>query len=176
MQQEATALARDAYVYGYPLVTMEITRRHFTNVTKAGDQRAPMGQFANMRTYPSADFRGVTAPNADTLYSAAWLDVSKEPHVLEMPDEGNRFYMMPMLDAWTNVVRRSGYAYHGHEDAEVPDHGCRLVGHGPRRGDAVHFTDRARVDHRPHLQHRHTTRLQRGTSWAKAPRGDASAV
>ncbi len=105
---EAMALARDAYVYGYPLVTMEITRRQFTNVTKAGDQRAPMGQFANMRRYPSADFRGVTAPNADTLYSAAWLDVSKEPYVLEVPDVGERYYMMPILDAWTNVFADPG--------------------------------------------------------------------
>ena len=42
-----------------------------------------MGQFAHMRKYPDAAFRDVTAPNADTLYSTAWLDLSKEPYVLE---------------------------------------------------------------------------------------------
>src|SRR5499427_7990913 len=72
-------LATDAYVYGYPLVTMEMTRRVMTNVASPEGTRAPMGQFVRMRTYPSAAFKDVTAPNADTLYTTTWLDVSKEP-------------------------------------------------------------------------------------------------
>ena len=72
---EATQLGTEAYIYGYPLVTMEITRRVMTNVAEPEGHHAPMGQFANARTYPDAAFRDVTAPNADTLYSTAWLDV-----------------------------------------------------------------------------------------------------
>jgi hypothetical protein len=106
--QEAQQLAHDAYIYGYPLVTMEITRRHFTNVETPEETAAPMGQFANLKKYPTADFKGVTAPNADTLYSTAWLDVSHDAYVLELPDVGNRFYMMPMLDGWTNVFAVPG--------------------------------------------------------------------
>ncbi len=76
---EAVSDAIDAYVYGYPLVTMEMTRRVMTNVRKPDGARAPMGQFLRMRHYPDANYRDVTAPNADTLYTTAWIDVGKEP-------------------------------------------------------------------------------------------------
>jgi len=72
-------LATDAYIYGYPLVTMEMTRRVVTNVAKPEGTHAPMGQLIKLREYPNASFRDVTAPNADTLYTTAFFDVGKEP-------------------------------------------------------------------------------------------------
>ena len=108
LAKNAAGIAVDAYVYGYPLVTMDQTRRVTTNVSVAEDKRAPMGQFANMPTYPDASFRDVTAPNANTLYSAAWLDLSKEPYVLSLPDERGRYFLMPMLSAWSNVFFSPG--------------------------------------------------------------------
>jgi hypothetical protein len=107
-EQEAREIATDAYIYGYPLVTMDVTRRVMTNVPKPEAMKAPMGRFVNVREYPNASFRDVTAPNADTLYSVAWLDVSKEPYVLHVPDMGDRYYLMPMLDGWTNVFASPG--------------------------------------------------------------------
>jgi len=100
--------AVEAYIYSYPLVTMEMTRRVVTNVAVPGGTRAPMGQFARMRAYPNASFRDVPAPNADTLYTTAWLDVSREPWVLSIPDMKDRYFMFPMLDAWTNVFSAPG--------------------------------------------------------------------
>jgi hypothetical protein len=100
--------AVEAYVYGYPLVTMEVTRRLMTNVEKPEGFRAPMGQFANLREYPTAAFKVVTAPNADTLYSAAWLDLSEGPWILQLPDEHGRYYLMPMLETWTDVFADPG--------------------------------------------------------------------
>jgi hypothetical protein len=100
--------ATDVYIYGYPLVTMELTRRSFTNVSTASSSSAPMGQFANMQSYPAVDDHRVTAPNADTLYSTAWLDVSKEPYVLSIPDMQGRYFLMPMLDGFTNVFQVPG--------------------------------------------------------------------
>ncbi|MDC3985340.1 DUF1254 domain-containing protein [Polyangium jinanense] len=102
------ALGKEVYVYGYPLVTMEMTRRVMTNVAEPMQTRAPMGRFANVRRYPDASFQDVTAPNADTLYSVAWLDLSKEPYILSVPEMGNRYYLFPMLDAWTNVFASPG--------------------------------------------------------------------
>ncbi len=107
-EEEALQIATDAYVYGYPLVTMEMTRRVGTNTEAPEGLRAPMGQFANAREYPNASFHDVTAPNADTLYSSAFLDVSKEPYIVSIPDEGDRYYLMPMLDAYTNVFQVPG--------------------------------------------------------------------
>jgi hypothetical protein len=101
-------VAVEAYIFGYPLVTMEITRRVITNAAKPEGTHAPMGQFANLREYPTAAFKEVTAPNADTLYSVAWLDLSQGPWVLHVPDEHGRYYLMPMLEAWTNVFADPG--------------------------------------------------------------------
>jgi len=108
LPKNAAGIAVDAYVYGYPLVTMDQTRRVTTNVAVPEDKRAPMGQFANMSSYPDARFRDVTAPNANTLYSNAWLDLSSEPYVLSIPDEQGRYFLMPMLSGWTTVFNSPG--------------------------------------------------------------------
>lgn len=101
-------LATDAYIYGYPLVTMEMTRRVITNVADSVGTRAPMGQIIKLRHYPDAAFRDVTAPNADTLYTTAFFDVGKEPWVLSIPDMKGRYFLMPMLDGWTTVFQVPG--------------------------------------------------------------------
>jgi hypothetical protein len=107
-EEESFKLGTEAYVYGYSLVTMEMTRRVMTNAVAPKGNHAPMGQFYNARTYPDASFRDVTAPNADTLYSTAWLDLSKEPCVLSLPDEDGRYFLMPMLSGWTDVFQVPG--------------------------------------------------------------------
>lgn len=105
---EEFAVAQDAYIYGYPLVTMEYTRRVITNVASPVGNRAPMGQFIKLRQYPDASFRDVTAPNADTLYTTAFIDVEKEPWVLSIPDMKDRYFLFPMLDGWTDVFQAPG--------------------------------------------------------------------
>src|SRR5262249_46048065 len=107
-EADALQLGTEAYVYGYPLVTMEMTRRVMTNTAEPKGTHAPVGQFLHMREYPPAAFRDVTAPNADTLYSTAWLDLSKEPYVFSIPDAGDRYFLMPMLDGWTDVFQVPG--------------------------------------------------------------------
>ncbi len=106
---EAAAIATDAYIYGYPLVTMEYTRRVFTNLVSPTENGAPMGQLARLRDYPNASYHAISAPNADTLYTTAWMiDLSKGPYVLSLPDTHGRYYLMPMLDAWTTVFQVPG--------------------------------------------------------------------
>jgi hypothetical protein len=101
-------LASDAYIFGYPLVTMEMTRRVMTNVASVEATRGPMGQLVRARQYPNASFRDVTAPNADTLYTMAWVDLAKEPWVLSIPDMKDRYFLFPLLDAWTDVFQVPG--------------------------------------------------------------------
>jgi len=86
-------IATDAYIYGYPVVTVEMTRRVLTNAVNVEGTHGPMGQIINLRQYPNASFRDVTAPNADTLYSMAFFDVGKEPWVLISPDMGDRYFL-----------------------------------------------------------------------------------
>lgn len=97
------ALAVEAYIYAYPLVTMEMTRRVITNVAEAEGSRGPMGHLIKLRQYPDAKFRDVTAPNADTLYTTAFFDVGDEPWVVSLPDMKDRYALFPMLDGWTTV-------------------------------------------------------------------------
>lgn len=117
-EKEMLETAMDAYVYAYPLVTMEYTRRTLTNTEKPEGTKAPMGQFVRLREYPNASFRDVTAPNADTLYTTAWFDVSKEPWVISLPDMKGRYALFPMLSGWTDVF-------------QVP--GKRTTGTGPQK-------------------------------------------
>lgn len=103
--QEAYEIARDAYIFAYPIVSMDITARQSTNVpdAKTVALRAPFNQFAHATSYPRAEDRDVVRYNFDTLYSSAWLDVSREPIVLSVPDTAGRYYLLPMLDMWTDV-------------------------------------------------------------------------
>ena len=101
--KQAVSIATDAYIYGYPLVTMDMTRKRLTNVVATTDAAAPMSQMLKLRTYPSVDNHAVTAPNADTLYTLAWFDVSTEPWILTVPDMGDRYYLLPFLSGWTDV-------------------------------------------------------------------------
>jgi len=107
-EKDALDTAVDAYVYAYPLVTMEYTRRALTNTVAPEGTRAPMGQFVRLRQYPNASFKDVTAPNADTLYTTVWLDVSKEPWVVSLPDLKGRYALFPMLSGWTDVFQVPG--------------------------------------------------------------------
>src|SRR5215475_2355240 len=106
--QQARDIACGAYVYGYPLVLVDATRESLTNVAAPGETGAPMNQFCNRRTFPAPTDTAVVSPNADTLYSFAFLDVSTEPMVLSVPDLGTRYYLMQMLDGWTSVFASPG--------------------------------------------------------------------
>lgn len=107
---EVKALARQVYLYAYPLVLMDITMRQATNVPNASTlpMRAPVNQFAHFREYPNAKARDVVRFNFDTLYSFAWLDLHKQPMILSVPDTDGRYYLMPMLDMWTSVFAVPG--------------------------------------------------------------------
>jgi len=108
-EQEAGEIGINAYLYFYPLVTMDVTRRQMTNM-ESGKKPGygPMNGFAHVREYPSADMKVVVRPNFDTLYSSAWLDLVKEPIILSVPDTDGRYYLMPLLDMWTDAFAVPG--------------------------------------------------------------------
>ena len=109
-EQEAHAIGVEAYLYFYPLVTMDLTRRQMTNVPAGKDLGfGPANTFNNVAAYPSASDRVVVRPNFDTLYSTAWLDLAKEPVIVSVPDTNGRYYLLPMLDMWTDVFASPGW-------------------------------------------------------------------
>jgi len=109
-EQEAYAIGVDAYLYFYSLVTMDITRKQSVN-TEPGKEfgKGSMNMFVSIPAYPPADLKVVVRINFDTLYSIAWLDLTKEPLVVSAPDTHGRFYLLPMLDMWTDVFASPGW-------------------------------------------------------------------
>ena len=94
---DARSVARDGYVYGYPLVLMELTKQIATAA-------AGSGRFVHMLSGPTPVFRIVVAPNGDTRYSSAWADLSAGPQVLHVPDAGGRYFVAQVMDAWSDVI------------------------------------------------------------------------
>ena len=109
-EEEARAIGVDAYVYLYSLATMDISRKQFTNIEPGKEfGKGPMNMFVSVPEYPPASFKGVVRSNFDTLYSIAWLDLTKEPMIVLAPDTGGRYYLLPMLDMWTDVFASPGW-------------------------------------------------------------------
>lgn len=109
LDSDPRTLSREAYTYLYPLVTMELTRRQMCNAQ--ADERpgfGPANRFSHIREFPPADFRVVVRPNFDTLYSSGWIDLTAGPVQIDVPDSDDRYYMLPMLDMWTDVFANPG--------------------------------------------------------------------
>ena len=152
--EEAHAIGVEAYLYFYPLVTMDITRKQLTNVERAEGISAPMNTFANIPAYPTADMKAVVRPNFDTLYSSGWLDLTKEPVVASVPDTGGRYYLFPDARYVDGRVRVPGLANNWNAGRQLSRHAARLDGLGARRHAANQGTYALRMDHRPHQDRR----------------------
>jgi hypothetical protein len=95
-------LGAEAYVYGYPLVIMDITR------AQSAINIGPENQLRRVRQFPDANFKDVVRPNVDTLYTTAFLSMKEGPWVFNMPVQYERYELMPFMDAWTNVFASPG--------------------------------------------------------------------
>src|SRR3984893_4855565 len=108
-EAEAHAIGVDAYVYLYSLVSMDVTRKQLTNVEPGKGVGAPMNALFSFPAYPTAEMKQVVRPNFDTLYTVGYLDLTKEPMVVSAPDTGGRYYLLPMLDMWSDVFASPGW-------------------------------------------------------------------
>ena len=153
-EDEAAKIAADAYVYGYPLVLMDVSRQVMTAVSKPTTTAAPINQFNDSKEFPDATFTNVVSPNADTLYSFSWLDLAKEPLVLSLPEMGDRYYLMQMLDGWTNVFASPGTRTTGSKKGDYAIVGPNFRGQAARGRQGDQIADEPGVDHRPHADER----------------------
>jgi len=105
----AREIAQETYLWGYPLVLIDITRKVMTNYKAPTGElgQAPMNQFAHAKTFPPTSFRAVVRPNFDTLYSFAWLDLGPEPLVMTLP-QTDRYHVFQLMDGWSEVFAARG--------------------------------------------------------------------
>lgn len=108
--ESPVAIAEEAFIYGIPLVTMDVTRRQATYTLQPilGKMEAPLNQFSHLPVFPDSDFTSVVRPNADTFYSNAWLDLSEGAVTLSLPAGIERYHLLPMLDGYSNVIASPG--------------------------------------------------------------------
>ena len=99
----AQELLEQAYLYAFPLVLMDATRKVSTNTETPNDTRAPINQFIHAKKLADAASRAVVTPNVDTIYTQAFLDVGSEPMLYGVP-QTDRFFNVQVLDAWTNTA------------------------------------------------------------------------
>lgn len=105
------ATLKEAYLYGYPLMVMNTSMKVMTNVDKpvnVGRLLAPLNQLVSAQTFPDDKFRDVVRANCDTYYTMGWLNLKDNPMLLSLPDTKGRYYLFPLLDAWTNVFASPG--------------------------------------------------------------------
>jgi hypothetical protein len=106
---EVQALAREAYIYAYAPVYMERQRRNMVSVdADRGDGSAPENSFGHVRALGSPELKIIVMPNNDTLYSSAWIDLSKGPFLLQVPPMGERYFTFQMMDAFSNTFDYAG--------------------------------------------------------------------
>ncbi|MFN8160451.1 MAG: DUF1254 domain-containing protein [Solirubrobacterales bacterium] len=101
-------LGLEAWEYGLPLVKMDQTFRTQTSVNVPdGRGRGPVNRFSHVRVLADASARDVVAPNNDTPYSIAWLDLRRQPMVIHVP-RVNRYFVIPLYDPYTEDFRNLG--------------------------------------------------------------------
>jgi hypothetical protein len=124
--QRALGLGVRAYVYGYPLLDTNRVFRTSTSVNvHDGSGAGPINQFSHFRRFTNPSDKTVVAPNRDTLYSIAWLNLRPQPIVVHMPVVKGRFVVFELVDPYTNNFASIGSVGHPPGDYAVVPRGWR---------------------------------------------------
>lgn len=135
--EELQDIAVDAYLYAYPMVLMEATRRASTQVQTSLAGRAPMNQFGHRTVFPEPGATDVGWPSVDMLYSSLWYDVSRQPLLVRVPASGGRYYSLSLLDMWSDEYAVRGTRVTGNGEQSFMIVGPNWQGNAPYGTDVV---------------------------------------
>lgn len=127
----------EEYVYGYPLVMMDVTREVLTATPTTGEYAAPINQFARLRNYVSPDFKNVVRISVNSLWSHGWLDLDQEPMIVSVPDMGGHYIVVQGLNMWTDVFMSVGTRTNGGRAGHYLIAGPKWNGTAPKDVDQV---------------------------------------
>jgi len=109
----------NAWIYGVPLVVFDVTEEVMINAERNGSKAIGLNKWAHVLDFPTHEFTEVVAPNADTLYSSLWLDLSGDGVVVHIPAIEDRFELVTGLNAWGNVFISMGSRTTGSEPMDL---------------------------------------------------------
>ena len=113
---EARAIAKDAYIYGFPMAANYLTMHKQAIDTTSPDYRAPFNKLTSSKSVATPDDKFVVTPNSDTPYSYLWMDLRAEPIVVTVPKiEPDRYYTGQMIDLYTYNFAYLGTRAYGND-------------------------------------------------------------
>ncbi len=98
----------EAYTYGLPLLETNTTFETMTSIDVSNGAFGPVNQFNNVRSLNNPGSTVVVAPGSTGLSSIAWLDLSTEPQVLHVPEVTDHFFVLALVDPYTNDLMNLG--------------------------------------------------------------------
>lgn len=99
--EETRAIAKEAYLWGFPMVESYKTL-HAQAVDSGGPNfRAPLNQLRNVADVFTPKDTAIVTPNSDTPYSFLWMDLRAEPLVLTVPKIDKRYFSVQLIDLYT---------------------------------------------------------------------------
>ncbi|WP_321372880.1 DUF1254 domain-containing protein [uncultured Draconibacterium sp.] len=101
--KEAKEIAKEAYIYGFPIVMNYKTLYAFSLEKRSPEYKSELNQKFCEARLTAPDDKTVVTPNSDTPYCTFWCDISAEPIVISVPEvEANRYYSFQLIDLYTH--------------------------------------------------------------------------
>jgi hypothetical protein len=136
VKEEVTyVVGLEEYVYGYPLVMMDVTREVMTATPVSGQYTAPINQFERLRTYVSPDYKNVVRISVNSLWSTAFLDLDQEPMIVSVPDMDGRYFVVQAMNMWTDNFLSAGTRTNGGKAGKYLIAGPKWNGSAPKDVD-----------------------------------------
>lgn len=135
---DARQIAREAFIYGFPMVVNYRTMHKQAIDTTNREYRAPFNVLARTKGVATSDDRFVVTPNSDTPYSFLWMDLRAEPMVVTVPKvEKGRYYTGQLVDLYTFNFAYLGSRAFGNDGGEFLIAGPGWTGETPKGIKAV---------------------------------------